>query len=364
MADDRKTAALLGAFVADAASMPLHWIYDQAALRALVGDNPDPLFFSPPSCPYYNSRSPTEEGNEAKGFPGHYELGSLSPTGEQALALLQFLRGRENAAAAIDGDEWAVALHAWSKAYTGRRDHALQLFVANMEAGKKYPETGADDNQAQSFGKVPSVLYTHVAGDGGDDDEALYLANVDVCVRAHQNNDLNAAAALFWARLLRRVAVGGDTVQAAYEAAKAAATHEPLLAALLRVEANIGNETFPMLMAYGKELHEQSGGKVPPIAGLSCNNPGATMAALHVVLRAESFAQGLATNVLLGGDSCARSTIIGAVLGAAFGVPQEHLAKLRVPELAELYSPAAAAASSNDGDGAGGGGASDADAGL
>lgn len=48
----RARAAVLGAFVADAASMPLHWIYDSNHLNSLVG-NQDPAFFSPPSCPFY-----------------------------------------------------------------------------------------------------------------------------------------------------------------------------------------------------------------------------------------------------------------------------------------------------------------------
>jgi ADP-ribosylglycohydrolase len=340
---DRKTAALLGCFVGDAACMPLHWIYNNAELQAIVGDTPDPLFFAKPSCPFYNSRSPSDEGNEGKGFPGHYELGQLSPYGEQALACLQFLHARKAAGAprAVDGDEWAVALHEWVKGYKGRHDHAIKTFLENMEAGKKYPATGADDNNGQSFGKVPCVLYTHTHGGGGgdDDDDALLLANVEVCVRAHQNHDLNVAVALFWTHLLKRV-VAGEGVQESYEAAKAATTHEQLLEALARTESNLGVATFEMIMAYGNEVHERSGGKVPPFVGLSCANPGATIAALHIVLRAESFVKGLAINALLGGDSCSRATIVGAVLGAAFGVPDEYRAKLNVPELAEVFGKA------------------------
>jgi ADP-ribosylglycohydrolase len=343
---DRKTAALLGAFVGDAATMPLHWIYNNADLKALVADATDPLFFSTPSCPFYNSRSADDEGNAGKGFPGHYEVGQLSPYGEQALACLAYLEEHKNAGGGpIDGDAWAAAFHAWAKSYTGRPDHAVKVFVDNVDAGKKYPETGADDNQSQSFAKVVCVLYTHEKSGDNDDsnDEERLLANVEVCVRAHQNNDLNVAVASFWARLLRRV-VAGQSVQAAFEAAKASAAHEQLLAAIARVEANLASPTFGMLMEYGQELHAQSGGKVPPIAGLSCANPGATMAALHVVLKAESFAGGLTTNALLGGDSCARSNIIGAVLGAVFGVPQEYAAKLRVPELAKYGGGGAAEA--------------------
>jgi hypothetical protein len=51
----RARAAVLGAFVADAATMPLHWIYDVQRIEQLVGDGA-PTFFHPPSCPYYDVR--------------------------------------------------------------------------------------------------------------------------------------------------------------------------------------------------------------------------------------------------------------------------------------------------------------------
>ena len=315
---ERKKAALQGCFVADAATMPLHWIYKNDDLKQIVGDCADPLFFATASCPYYNSRPPTDEGNDGKGFPGHYEVGQLSPYGEQALACLQFLDNGQGGA--LDGDVWAKAFLEWSKSYTGRPDHALKVFTENMEAGAKYPDCGADDNQAQSFGKIATALWVY--GDSED-----YIRNVEVCVRAHQNNDLNVAVGLFWARLLQHV-VAGETIQAAYEAAKADVTHEDLAAALARTEANLGTTALDMLLDYGKEIKPEF-----PMAGLACPNPQATMGALHVVLNAKSFQEGITTNLLLGGDNCSRSTIIGAVLGAAFGVPDEYRDKVKVPAL-------------------------------
>jgi hypothetical protein len=48
----RAKAAVIGAFVADAASMPLHWIYEVGKIDSLVESNA-PEFFDPPSCPFY-----------------------------------------------------------------------------------------------------------------------------------------------------------------------------------------------------------------------------------------------------------------------------------------------------------------------
>lgn len=76
----RAKAAVLGAFVADAATMPLHWIYDPAKIQSILGDS-KPEFFPNASSPFYT-----------------YELGELSPYGAEALYLLQSIveHGRVN----------------------------------------------------------------------------------------------------------------------------------------------------------------------------------------------------------------------------------------------------------------------------
>lgn len=66
----RAKAALIGAFVADAATTPLHWIYDPSKVAGLVGGG-DPEFFPTPSCPFYK-----------------YPVGDLSPYGAETLFLL------------------------------------------------------------------------------------------------------------------------------------------------------------------------------------------------------------------------------------------------------------------------------------
>jgi hypothetical protein len=53
---DRAKGAIAGALVADAATMGLHWIYDQAKIQSLLADKgraASPEFFEPPSCPFY-----------------------------------------------------------------------------------------------------------------------------------------------------------------------------------------------------------------------------------------------------------------------------------------------------------------------
>jgi hypothetical protein len=66
----RAISAMLGSLTADAASMPLHWIYNTSRIAELVGTG-NPEFFNPPSCPFYS-----------------YQPGWNTPYGQQYMAYM------------------------------------------------------------------------------------------------------------------------------------------------------------------------------------------------------------------------------------------------------------------------------------
>jgi len=71
---ERAKSAIIGGFVADAATMPLHWIYDQSLVEKMMkrdGDIRGAEFFDPPSCPFYS-----------------YSLGEQSPYGDEVMPLV------------------------------------------------------------------------------------------------------------------------------------------------------------------------------------------------------------------------------------------------------------------------------------
>jgi len=188
----------------------------------------------------------------------------------------------------------------------------LKGFKENMAGGAKYPATGADDNQGQAFGRLVTVT---VAFEGSEH----LLGSVEVAVRAVQNNQLNVDITRFCARMLQAI-ISGQSIQNAFAAAKAgmADGDEEVRKAVQRVEANLGRSAHEMLMEIGKEVKPDF-----PALGLTCHNPYAFMGSLHTILTATSFEGGLHANLLTGGDNCSRATLVGAMLGAAFGVPQK-----------------------------------------
>merc|ERR1712070_75422 len=83
---------------------------------------------------------------------------------------------------------------------------------------------------------------------------------------------------------------------------------------------------------------ELPNGMVVPVE-LACSNPGAFKGALHVILTARSWTEGVSRNLMVGGDNCSRATIVGAVLAAAFGVPDVYLERLDAGLRAEIENP-------------------------
>ena len=280
--------------MADAASMGLHWIYDTAKLKQLVdsSSNKDPAFFEPPSCPFYQSAS-----------------GQPSPYGAEAMSVLRSLSSSES----VTGDQLAADMASYLDAYQGYKNKATKMLIANVAAGKKHPECGADDSQVNSIVKVPVALARYA---GRPD----FLAKIEETIRAHQNHDDAVRHGLAAALLLDHIARGA-TVRAALDWAVAdgspvdAATRAELSAAAAAVPADT-----PPAEASAR-------------LGASCALPGALLTAAHILRSAAGYEDAVRRNILAGGDQCSRSVLIGACFAAEdpAAVPDAWAAKASRP---------------------------------
>ena len=65
--------------------------------------------------------------------------------------------------------------------------------------------------------------------------------------------------------------------------------------------------------------------------GMACPLPGSFQGSLVSIIGAKSYPDAIRETVLCGGDSCSRANLIGACLGAKFGlkgIPEEWLSKI------------------------------------
>jgi hypothetical protein len=122
--------------------------------------------------PFYNHKE----------FPGHYNFGSLSPYSEQLMQLTLHTASQGK----IEGTASADATYKWATAYTGRPDHAIKIFVENMDKLDKsgqWPNCGADDSQAHCFFRAVPVTILYARSTERD-------AKMEEAIRVDENNNV------------------------------------------------------------------------------------------------------------------------------------------------------------------------------
>ena len=144
------TNTIRGSFIADAASMGTHWIYNPKEVLEKIRSQEEPEFLNPPSPSFYSS---TE-------FPNHYLHGMLSPYGEQLLFVTQYTAQQTSSSSSgaetgeLTGIEMSTAMYEWATSFGGRPDHATLTLIENIKAKKIYPDCGADDDQGTYYVSV------------------------------------------------------------------------------------------------------------------------------------------------------------------------------------------------------------------
>ena len=270
---ERARDAILGSFVADAAATGLHWIYDQAEVRRLGGDEPE---FQPPERNQYHSK------RKVRDFT-HY--------GDHALVALESLVERGG----LDADDYrdrCIALFS-DPGYEGYVDHATKDLI---EAGK-----GADDNQAGCFAKLPVMVARYL-------EDPEFEARIEEAVRVtHENTQavrygVSAACAI-------QAAIRGGT--AAEAVASVCAQSRAVSAMVEKVSASDAD-----MVAFALAT------------GQNCPVPNAFPVALHTALHARDFKDAVRASIWSGGDTSGRLYVTAAIRGATDGVPEDWAARL------------------------------------
>ncbi|GAB9469471.1 Adp-ribosylation/crystallin j1 [Globisporangium polare] len=276
----RAVAAVIGGFVSDAATMGLHWIYDDAKLAGLVAQQPNgPEFFNPPSCPFYS-----------------YPSGALSPYGDEVLPLLQDVATRGE----FDPVEFGTVSYHAAKAYTGRLNHIFKELVVKGDAGLKYPNLASESKDSQGATKAPVLVARYI-----DAPVDVLLEKVVQATKVHQIGVEAEEAAVATALLLSQVVHGvsiKDAIASLVSNDKVgSATREQVKQVIDDVNANKFASAIAAIGAYGKP----------------CSLPGVLQGSLYVLLTSTSYVDAVRANMAAGGDNCSRSIVIGAISAAA-----------------------------------------------
>ena len=323
---DRAKAAILGALLADAATMPLHWHYDVGQIkRKVTGQADGPLqaalgLVFPDSSPLDLQSLAPEFHTPSTNMFYTYPVGQLSPYGAEAACLVRSVAAH----GALVPERFAEASAADFKAYSGRLNSLSKKFLEQWDAGARWPTCGvAGDTQAHSLVRVPAI----VARYAGKSECRDMVADA---VRVHQTSQAPVDYAQALAALLERIILG-VTVQDALKWGAFNKEEDNVLYNEQRKEVadaltDMANDPRAIVRKYG----------------LSCGLPGPFIGPLAIVFGARGdFVTSVRANIFAGGDNCSRAAVVGALCGAGggmAGLPTEWRAKMA--DWAELEAAA------------------------
>jgi len=296
MSDTRNSAALTGAYVADAATMGFHWLYDQDRIAELAPSEPE---FRTPTAEDF-TKGYFAHGGKSAGEPSQY--GAQMRTMADALAQGPYTPETyaETFSAAFGyGGTWV--------GYIDRPTRATLDAMALAEAAEKPTTTcGADDAQLPALSKLPPLVAAHL-------DDPNLSEMVSSAVRLTNNRDDSVAWGGCFAAMLKTALKGGDQ-SAILDAGRTTATPQ--------IQTQI---------TQALDSTAQTPAQVAAHFGLHCQLEVAFPVIIHSIATATDYTSAIRNNIFAGGDNCGRAVPIGAILGALFaddpkrGIPQDWI---------------------------------------
>ena len=306
--------AYQGSLAADAVAMPVHWYYDREALRQEYGDIRS---FLAPKNPHTGSilwRSEYTAANE-KGEILHDQA---IYWGQRGIHYHQFLQAGQNtlnfrlarelvkfceARGGYDPDAWLECYIDFMRTPGRHNDTYLEEyhrgFFTRYAMGKAPRKCAIQDEHIGGLAQVAALCYAL-----GSEDEEILRATVKLHVgltHAHANV-LRAADTLV--RVLCRIREG------------------------VTIHTAIQREAGDWLSGSKAEKWQSQpdtyiiGQRFSP----ACYIAEAMPASLYLCWKyADDFEAGILANAMCGGDNCHRGAVVGAILGAAHGVPEAWL---------------------------------------
>jgi ADP-ribosylglycohydrolase len=326
---DAARSAFMGALVADAVAMPVHWYYDQRALERDYGSiagylapqspHPDSILWrsswTPPSPAFDILRERAADWGK-RGVHYHQFLAAGENTLNSQLAVELFALVRRDRD--YDPERWLEHYVAVMLEPDRHRDTYLEEyhrhFFTNLAAGRKPINSGVRDVHIGGLVPVPAL----VAAVGARHPDLRRIVRLHVNL-THKDDDVLAAADALVRILVDVIPRPEATTPTADESA--AALREAIL--------EHGRDWISAAKLRGWEgLSDRQ--LVGGTLSSACYIDEAFPASLALAYRhAGDFAAGVFANARCGGDNCHRGAVVGSLLGASSAIPAPLVAGLR-----------------------------------
>lgn len=287
----KNTELLLGALVADAACLGLHWVYDVDIIADVAATQNGTSAFTPIDPKNFEKVKTFAHKDRRDGM--------FTQIGEVLHLTIRSMNANDGKFDVSAFQSTFADFFGAGGAYHGFMDRPTKGALANIAADVS--PSGIDDNQTPALTRLPAIL---VGYHGQDQLPDMIKAAMEV-------TNINAEATVFsdvFADLTRRIM-----------------NDEPLDAALVATaNAAAGNAKADLLNA----LNTTEGDTVVfaginGLMGRACYLSAAAPVMFHILARSTSYQDAIERNILAGGDSAGRSILIGAIMGRIHGVATE-----------------------------------------
>jgi len=305
---EHRPLAFLGALVADAVAMPVHWYYDREALKRDYGTitgylapknpHPDSILWRSAYTPVNAKGEILHDQAVYWGKRGiHYH--QFLQAGENTLnfKLARKLYEQTSALGRYDADAWLKTYIDFMLTPGMHRDTYVEEyhrhFFTNYARGRKPRSSGCQDVHIGGLAMVPALFDSLDA-----DPKQLREVVQEHVALTHQDKDVLRAADIF-ARLLLAVRAGKPLRESILDEA-------PDWISAAKISRWVKE---PDDVVIGRHLSP------------ACYIPDAFPASLYLAWKyAADFDTGICANAQVGGDSCHRGAVVGALLGTVNGI--------------------------------------------
>ncbi len=268
--------AIIAAFIADALSLGVHWVYETSDIEQKYGRLQEMV--PPVLAPYH-------EGKE-KGEFTHY--------GDQMLVLLESVKKK----ASFDLNDFSESWQALFASYSGYIDHATKVTLEHFDAGKTPGDSGSQSTDLAGAVRIPPLLLKY-----GDDLEGLIIAARQQTAMTHNQDQVIYIAE--WASRCAYLVLHGETPS------------KSMFLALDQMSGQMSDDSrLAKMVEKGYQTRNDDTLKTIAEFGQMCSLGAALPSSVHLIAKYEdNYNDGMIENIMAGGDSAARGILSGFIIG-------------------------------------------------
>ena len=286
--EDKIKALVMASFVADSLALGAHWIYDPGIIKSEFG------------------RVESLEKPYPQSFHKNRDKGEFTHYGDQMLLLLESVAEKGGFDLADFSERWQKLFDG----YDGYFDGATKNTLANYQTGKPPEDAGSGSDDMAGASRIAPLVCLY-----RDDPEKL-VNSVTAQTRMTHTDPATVESAQYFARVAHAVLHGETPAGAMKSVAEAHFDISAVSAWLQKGLATIDRDSVDVIGDFGRSCH--TGEMFPGV--------------VHLIAKYENdLKEALVQSVMAGGDSAARGSLVGMVVGAHLGM--EHLPRQWVEDM-------------------------------